>query len=287
MRMKLERKTDFPVIGPLFTTDWLPVTFSWGGLLLDLFVFPMLLWKPTRIPALVAAVTFHLMNAQLFNIDIFPWMMIAATVILFFPDWLPWFRNAQPARGAVAAATNIPHVARPYSPGTKLTLAALAIYLTVQILVPIRHAAYEGDADWTEEGQQFAWRMLMREKKVLPPKLTVTYRKDGRERKGAVPLPYPNEPGFWNSDWQFQKMAINPDILLQFCHKFAEIVRSQGGEEVAIHAQVFVSLNGREPRPLVDPTANLANEPRRWLTGYPWVLPLEQGNAPQAPEGGG
>lgn len=212
MQMKLGRKTDFPLIGSLFTHDWVPVAFSWGGLLLDLLVFPLLLWKPTRIPALVAAIGFHVLNARLFNIDIFPWMMIAATVILFVPDWLPWFKS----NAAASKATDPPHVTRPYSPGTKLTLAFLSIYMLVQIVVPLRHVAYAGDADWTEEGQQFAWRMLMREKRAVPPAFMVTYEKGGRKFGGAMPIPFPNDPAFWSNDWQFYKMVLDPDMVLQF-----------------------------------------------------------------------
>lgn len=273
MRMKLERKTDFPFLGSLFKYEWVPVAFSWGGLLLDLFVFPMLLWKRTRVPALIAALTFHLMNARLFNIDIFPWMMIASTVILFFPDWLPWFGRKKTRRAW--ATTPDPNLSRPYSTGTKATLTCVALYLLIQILIPLRHAAYQGDADWTEEGQQFAWRMLMREKHVVPPRFDYSIRKEGRVLEGQVPIPFPGNFNFWNSHWQFQKMALNPDILLQFCHKFADRLRAQGATDVEIHAHVLVSLNGREPRPLVDPSVNLAAEPRRWLSPYPWVLPLD------------
>lgn len=283
MKLKLSRKTEFPVIGSYFTEDWVPVAFSWGGLLLDLFVFPLLLWKRTRVPTLIVTIGFHLMNSQLFNIDIFPWMMIAATVILFFPDWLPWYKdNLLKSRQSADA----PQVPRPYSRSTKLTLGFLAAYLAIQILVPLRHIAYEGDADWSEEGQQFAWRMLMREKHVFPPRISVSYVRDGKRTEGAMPIPYPNDPGFWNSDWQFQKVAMNPDMLLQFCHKFADMLRSRGAEQIEIRGQVLVSLNGREPRPLIDPKVNLADEPRRWLTSYPWVLPFDSSRAVVTPSDG-
>jgi hypothetical protein len=114
----------------------------------------------------------------------------------------------------------------------------------------------------------------------------VSYVKDGKRTEGAMPIPYPNDAGFWNADWQFQKVAINPDMLLQFCHKFAEMLRSRGAEQVEIRGQVLVSLNGREPRPLIDSKVNLADEPRRWLTSYPWVLPFDPTPVAVAPSEG-
>ena len=40
------------------------------------------------------------------------------------------------------------------------------------------------------------------------------------------------------------------------------------------YATVEASLNGRPPRPLVDPTVDLAVEPRSWRPKR-WVLPLD------------
>ena len=61
--------------------------FSYGGLLLDLFAVPLLLWPRTRNLTYAVTLGFHLMNAQLFNIGMFPWFMICATLLFFPPDW--------------------------------------------------------------------------------------------------------------------------------------------------------------------------------------------------------
>ena len=66
---------------------WGPYVLSWGGVLFDLLIVPALLWRRTRIPALLLAVTFHLTNSQLFTIGVFPWLMIAATLLFLEPTW--------------------------------------------------------------------------------------------------------------------------------------------------------------------------------------------------------
>ena len=59
--------------------------FAYGGLAFDLLIVPALWWRPTRVPALLAAAGFHLANHVLFNIGLFPWFMLAATLILWPP----------------------------------------------------------------------------------------------------------------------------------------------------------------------------------------------------------
>jgi vitamin K-dependent gamma-carboxylase len=87
MREWLAERTDFPLIGRWFTEEWMVYLFSYGGLLLDLFIVPFLLWKRTRPFALLAALAFHLTNNELFPIGIFPWLAIAATLLFLPPEW--------------------------------------------------------------------------------------------------------------------------------------------------------------------------------------------------------
>jgi vitamin K-dependent gamma-carboxylase len=86
-RMWLAYKTDFPIIGRWFTEEWIVYAFSYGVLLFDLLVVPFLLWQRTRPFTFATAVVFHLTNANLFQIGIFPFLMIAATLLFFPPSW--------------------------------------------------------------------------------------------------------------------------------------------------------------------------------------------------------
>ena len=87
MRLWLADRLDFPVVGHLFTEEWVVYFFSYGGLLFDLCVVPLLLWPRTRPIAFLVSLIFHLTNAALFDIGIFPWFMIAATTLFFEPEW--------------------------------------------------------------------------------------------------------------------------------------------------------------------------------------------------------
>ena len=87
LRAWLANRTDFPFVGQFFIEApvvWLMV---YGALLIDL-LFPFhMLNRRTRAIGFLFVLSLHFMNARLFGIGIFPWFMIAGTLIFFGPDW--------------------------------------------------------------------------------------------------------------------------------------------------------------------------------------------------------
>lgn len=251
---------DGTVVAPLAAQPWFGRALAWGGLGLDLLAVPLLLWRPTRVPMTVALVAFHLMNAWMFTIGVFPWLMILALGIFYPPDWP--VRLAERVRGARAGRTGYPALPAPLP---RWKGAALAAYVAVQILVPLRHWLYPGDVAWTEEGHMYSWRMKLRDKAATHVEFRVV---DAETGAGWVV-----DPGDELSRRQARKMSTRPDMILQYAHRLAERARAGGGGPVRVYASVEASLNGRPPRPLVDPTVDLAAEPRSWRPKR-WVLPL-------------
>ena len=85
--MWLSRRNDWSVIGPLFNQDWLIAAAAYGVILLHVVGAPLLLYRRTRIPIMIAYFIFHLINHFLFQIGIFPWLTMAATLMFLDPDW--------------------------------------------------------------------------------------------------------------------------------------------------------------------------------------------------------
>jgi hypothetical protein len=264
MREWLADRTDFFVIGRWFTEDWAPYLFSYGGLMLDLLVFPLLLWRRTRLPAFIAAVSFHLTNSQLFNIGIFPWMMIGACLLFFDASWprrvlrllrvqIPQPRLSGGARGGLTAMQSV-------------TVGLLVAWFAVQVFLPLRHFAYPGKVSWTEEGHQFAWHMKLRDK-------------EGESRffatDPATGDSWEVDPSLYLMEWQYWEMSEHPDKVLQFSHHLRDQLALEGYPGLEIRAEVMASLNGREPQLLVDRDVDLAAE-ERTIFGYDWIRPLEK-----------
>lgn len=83
----LQDHETWPVVGPLFALPETGVVLAWAGSALDLLIVPAVLWRPTRVAALVSIALFHLANARLFQIGVFPVLAMAATLVLLSPDW--------------------------------------------------------------------------------------------------------------------------------------------------------------------------------------------------------
>ncbi len=83
----LAARTDRPLIGPLLEETFVAFGFSWVGAAFDLTIVGWLLWRRSRLVAYMVLVVFHVATAALFQIGMFPWIMIALTPIFFAPTW--------------------------------------------------------------------------------------------------------------------------------------------------------------------------------------------------------
>ena len=75
------------------------------------------------------------------------------------------------------------------------------------------------------------------------------------------------------TEWQADKMGGRPDMILQYAHHLAAEKRAEGRRRVEVRATVRCSLNRRPLQPLIDPTVDLAAQPRG-LGHARWILPL-------------
>lgn len=257
MRTWLAARTDFPVIGQLFTQEWCVLGFVYGGLLLDLFVIPLLLWHRTRPFALLLAICFHLMNARLFQIGVFPWMMIWMTLTLFVPpDTIGLI-----TRRRTSAANSDPPITQAMSPREVGVAALLVVYLCWQTLMPMRHWFYPGNTAFTREGHQFSWRMKLNRRSLYADYTTVD-PPTGIQRR--LPLFY------WLTSLQERKLQ-DPDQLLQLAQWMEHDIQQAGDADPIITAEVMVRLNGRPLTPFVDPQLDLTAQVRSWRPAD-WVV---------------
>ena len=150
-----QSKADYWLIGPILQNETLQWCVLYGGILFDGFVIPALLWRRTRWFAVAASLFFHLFNSIVFQIGVFPYMMIA-TLVLFF--------NPEDIRKHFFSKWTI-ETPIPKASFSKPIFYALMSLLIIQILLPIRHHFIEGDVFYTEEGHRMSWRMMLRSKR--------------------------------------------------------------------------------------------------------------------------
>lgn len=252
----------WPQLAPVMASEITVSVLIWGGLLFDVLIVPLLLWRPTRGVAYLLCLGFHLTNAFLFHIHVFPWFMIVATTIFFSPDW-PRRLLRRPLAGLSGNCSESQPTA---SRRQRVGLALLGIYCAAQLVVPLRHFLYAGNSLWTERGHHFSWRMMMRTKDSAIW-YYVTDAKSGRT--GSVDL-----SRFVNLE-QLTKFSRDPEMILHLAHYIAQDFRRVTGRQAEVRALVLTSLNGRKPELLVDPNINLAHEPRGFYART-WILPQRE-----------
>ncbi|MCA9068295.1 MAG: HTTM domain-containing protein [Planctomycetaceae bacterium] len=243
--------------------------FSYGGLLLDLFIVPALLWKRTRTVAFILAVMFHLTNAFLFHIGIFPWMMICATTLFFKPDWTQRWLGQPKTSPVKSSAPNEPNR---HTRWKTLTVCLVGVWCVVHLLVPLRHWLYSNDVNWSEQGYRFSWRMMLNEKITL---MQIVYDDPQTGRVMRINPLKPPPPLKPLTLQQATRVSQHPDMLQEYARSVSEQLANTGDLDVSVRALVLCSLNGRRPQLFVDPRTNLVAQPKGFET-WTWVVPLEE-----------
>ncbi len=251
-------RSDLPVIGPLLALPWVPHFMSWAGFLYDTTIVLWLSLRRTRPWAYATVLVFHLLTHVLFNIGMFPVIMVTAALVFFPPEWPHRFLRNAPSTPRASFA-----FVRALNPARRVALTVAVVWCAFQILIPLRHWAYPGEVLWNEEGMRFSWKVMVREKNG-----SVTYhvRDPGTGRQWQV------SPTDYLLPRQANEMSGQPDLILQLARHIEQDFRHRGFEEVEVRAEALVSLNGRRPRPMIDPTVDLTRV-ELGLAPAAWILP--------------
>ncbi|MEM7323180.1 MAG: HTTM domain-containing protein [Actinomycetota bacterium] len=305
----LAESTDVPVFGPLFGFEAIGHGLALAAVLFDLTIVGFLIWRRTRPAAFLFVVLFHVLNARLFSIGVFPWLMILATTIYLPTNWprlaVGGLRGPDVARRArvVAAATigavigafffptvvithvvvsafgfglvawlytenraqseqaepapAIPWKGAPIGPWRTAVVIVAAVWVAVQVTVPLRHHLSSTEVAWAEDGHRFSWRMKLREKHGT---LQLTIEEpDGSRRAVALDQHLRQR--------QISKMTTRPDMIVDFARRLED----QAGYDIGVFAESAVSLNGRSLQPFVRPDVDLTEVESPWL-GAAWYI---------------
>ena len=149
----------------------------------------------------------------------------------------------------------------------KGVLVFLWFWVSLQILIPLRHFVIPGNVHWTEEGHNYSWHMKLRDK----------------ESEGYFVISDPVSEDEWEIDpWdhltdrQARKMCSRPEMVVAFARHLKDRMRAKGHRYVEVRAHIDASLNGREYQPLIDWRVDLTRVPYPWFGHAEWILPLKE-----------
>ena len=237
----------WPLLGELFNLEMTPLLFSWAGAFYDLSIPVWLSFAQTRRAAYFAVIVFHSLTGFLFNIGLFPMIMTGCTLVFFSPHRHEQFWKK-------TGLFSVKEESMPTVPSTTL-IAFLALFFSVQILLPLRHYVLPGDVLWNEAGYRFSWRVMLVEKHGHA-RFTVH---DGCSDRWAEV-----QNDRYLSDFQEKNMVIQPDFILQYADFLKRTYREEYGFcEPVVKTDSYVSLNGR-------PAQRFAREDIDLTTISPW-----------------
>lgn len=241
-----------PFAENLFAQHWFHLFIAWSGMLFDLIVIPLFLWKRTRTVAFICSIIFHIFNSIVLQIGIFPFFALSFIVFFYPPETMRrLFFKSKPIADL---SVELPRQ-------KKLLLYFFLPYFIVQMLLPLRHFAIKGDVLWTEEGHRLSWRMMLRQR--------YGYAQFSVEDKATGLLtPYPLKQ---LSRKQQNFASTKPDGIWQLAQRIKKEYAAQG-KDVRVFVSGKVAVNNSGYHALIDPKVDLGSAEWNYFWHNDWIL---------------
>ena len=248
-------KKDYWLIGSFLQQQWVHYSIAYGGILFDALIVPLLLYKRTRFIAFCGSIVFHLFNAVVFQIGIFPFMSLAFAFFFFSS------KNLQQRFFPKKAHYDLGEVKVP--PYSKIISGMLCLYFIIQIALPLRHLAIKDDVLWTEEGHRLSWRMMLRSKTGYTTMYTLDKKTQEKSKYNIKEI---------LTQKQQRTVGTKPDVIWQLAQRIKQIQAAKG-IDVAVFADTKVSVNGGAYARLINDTIDLGSQKWTPLKHHFWILP--------------
>ena len=269
-------------------SPWCPTVLSVGGLMIDAAMVPLLcLPPPYRAVAHFLALSFHVSNAALFHIGIFPFVMLSSHVLWMDPSRQPFVRppatpqladnsharradlglstarRRRPMQGQTAEAEPTAEATTTRMiPGDPGVHAWCIVFVLFHLAWPIRRwVLYNSASLWSQEGYFGAWQMkqtqldglaLLVFSDAATDSLELLMGQAGLATEQPIAVLAPQlDPDLTPHQRAF--VAARPHMLLQYAQHRAALLRMrEAGRQSHLTARAVscFSLNNRPPQPL-------------------------------------
>lgn len=236
----------------IFLNKYFYLFIAYAGILFDLLIVPLLLFKKTRTIALVASLSFHLFNAIFLQIGIFPFFALTFSLFFYPPEKIRklFFKNK--------LSIEEPIVSNYF--GKRIFLYFLIPFLFIQLLLPLRHHLIDGDVLWTEEGHRLSWRMMLRKRDGF-----INFKIKNNNTGEMTSYDYHKNL----SPKQANTLATKPDFIWQYCQR---IKQEYHGKNISIFIDCKNNINNGEFKTLIDPKQDFAKAEWNYFCHNQWIL---------------
>ena len=267
LKIWLKTKYTIPIIGEtLLQNNYTYYLFSWGGMLYDIFIPFLLLYRRTRFFAFIMVIVFHVLTRILFPaIGMFPVIMIFSCIIFF--DNSTHKKILDLFKGIFNRDNGLKEVFTPYihKYNRKLIPLFVSVFFLWQVLIPLRSISYPGELFWTEQGYRFSWRVMLIEKAGYTTFKIVDNSSGNSELV---------DNSLYLTKFQEKQMSFQPDMIIEYAHYLGDTYKKKGFKDVSVYAESYVTLNGRPSQRFIDPEVDLYNEKINFKNKK-WILPFK------------
>ncbi|XP_055604178.1 vitamin K-dependent gamma-carboxylase [Uranotaenia lowii] len=252
-------------LGPQLT-DLLIV--HWFGCIFDTSVVFFLVYAPTRKLATLFACAFHLMNARLFRIGMFPWTCLTQLPLYYSFSWPRLLLKKFAIEASAPCDTNVTDYEKP-TRKRKGLMSLMLLYCGFQLFLPYSHFITKGYNNWTNGLYGYSWDMMVHAWDTVLISIKVV---DNEQNQPYYLLPY----AFVDND----RWTKHADMAYQFAQCIENNVQQEqtakSGKKVniSIHFDVWCSLNGRFLQRMFDPRVDILNAKWSPFASTEWSLPL-------------
>lgn len=209
----------------------------------------------TRKYAFFASIFFHIFNACVFHIGIFPFLSLAFSLFFF---------RAETIRNLFLKKKELYIKAEIKKPKyDRLLISVFALYFMIQIGLPLRHHFIKDDVLWTEEGHRLSWRMMLRAKNG-----SINFRVVDNANGSVIPVNLNN----YLTQKQLRSLKTKPDFIWQFSQRLKREFEAKN-KSVSIFVTSYVSVNGKPSKRFINPEVDLATAPWNYFSHNDWILP--------------
>lgn len=258
----MKGKKEYWLIGEFLQLKWVHYVIAYTGILFDLLIVPLLLWRRTRVFGFAISIFFHLFNSIVFQIGIFPYMSIAFAFFFFSSETLQKRFKLTSIKDEIDGVIKT-HKDLLFPTYKNLWIGIFGIYFLIQLALPLRHWFFKDDVLWTEEGHRLSWRMMLRSKSGAATIWVVEKGSGERRRYDQYSL---------LANKQQSAYATKPDLLWQLA-QYIKASEAKEGRDVGVYMDVKVNVNGGEYHPFIDPKVDLAAEKWYPFKHHDWILP--------------
>ena len=266
LKIWLPNNSNLPIIGSLLNENWVHYTFSYTGMIYDLTIPFLLLYRKTRIYAFVLVVIFHILTRILFPIGVFPYIMIISTLVFFDSKFHEKTLSyiAKIIKIDFSVFNNQLKKVTTFNVITNTKLILIFTFVVFQLVFPFRYILYPNELFWTEEGFRFSWRVMLMEKAGYTQFIVVDSK-----TKEQIKV---NNARFLTT-FQEKQMSFQPDFILEYAHYLHQYYKKIGFNNPEVYVEGYVALNGRLSQKFIDPKINLAKE-NESFAHKKWILPF-------------